>query len=89
MSCLVTIGIYNVDLLLLSMVDFYVIFGMDWLSLYHAILNFRAKTVLAMPGFPRLKWKDSFMYASSMEILFLKAQYMVEKGFGVFRLCEG
>ncbi|XP_070034876.1 uncharacterized protein [Nicotiana tomentosiformis] len=40
-SCLVTIGVYEtrVDLLLLNMVDFDVILGMDWLSPYHAILD--------------------------------------------------
>lgn len=39
LSCVVTIGGLEtrVDLLLLSMVDFDVMLGMDWLSPYHAI----------------------------------------------------
>ncbi|XP_070004991.1 uncharacterized protein [Nicotiana sylvestris] len=46
----------HVDLLLLDMVDFDVILGMDWLSPYHATLDCYAKTVtLALRGFPRLE----------------------------------
>ncbi|XP_070049756.1 uncharacterized protein [Nicotiana tomentosiformis] len=43
-SCVVTIGSLetHVDLLLLDMVDFDVILGMDWLSPYHAILDCHA-----------------------------------------------
>ncbi|XP_070044551.1 uncharacterized protein, partial [Nicotiana tomentosiformis] len=51
--------------LLLDMVDFDVILGMDWLSPYHAILDYHAKTVtLVMPGV----------------ISYMKARRMVEKG---------
>ncbi|XP_070054712.1 uncharacterized protein [Nicotiana tomentosiformis] len=53
-SCMITIGSLesSVDLLL-DMVDFDVILGMDWLSLYHAMLDCHAKTVtLAMSGLP-------------------------------------
>ncbi|XP_019225152.1 PREDICTED: uncharacterized protein LOC109206748 [Nicotiana attenuata] len=46
------------DLLLLDMVDFEVILGMDWVSPYHSILDCYAKVVtLAMPGSPRLEWR--------------------------------
>ncbi|XP_070045493.1 uncharacterized protein [Nicotiana tomentosiformis] len=69
------------DLLLLDMVDFEVILGMDWFSSYHAILYFHAKTVsLAMPEFPRLEWRGSSTGTSSQVISFLKARHMVEKG---------
>ncbi|XP_070011332.1 uncharacterized protein [Nicotiana sylvestris] len=46
-SCVVIIGGLEtqVDLLLLSMVYFDIILGMDWLSPYHAILDCHAKTV--------------------------------------------
>ena len=41
------------------MVDFDFILGMDWLSPYHAVLDCNAKTVtLAMPGVPRVEWKN-------------------------------
>ncbi|XP_075092142.1 uncharacterized protein LOC142172431 [Nicotiana tabacum] len=66
-SCVVTIGSLEtrVDLLLLYMVDFDVILGMDWLSPYHAILDCHAKTVtLAFQGV----------------ISYVKARHMVEKG---------
>ncbi|XP_070040356.1 uncharacterized protein [Nicotiana tomentosiformis] len=54
-SCVVIIGGLEtrVDLILLDMVDFDVILGMDWLSPYHAILDCHAKTVtLVLPGLP-------------------------------------
>ncbi|XP_070054061.1 uncharacterized protein [Nicotiana tomentosiformis] len=69
------------DLPLLDMTDFEVIPGMDWLSPYHSILDFHAKTVtLAMPELPRLEWRGSSVSTSSWVISFLKAQHMVEKG---------
>ncbi|XP_070002181.1 uncharacterized protein [Nicotiana sylvestris] len=55
-SCLVIIGGFeaSIDLLLLNMVDFDVILGIDWLSAYHVILYCHAKTVtLAMSAFVR------------------------------------
>ncbi|XP_070028574.1 uncharacterized protein [Nicotiana sylvestris] len=69
------------DLLLLDMIDFKIILGMDWLSPYHTVPDFHAKTVtLAMPGFPRLEWKGSTVDTSSRVVSFLKARYMVKKG---------
>jgi len=70
-----------VDLLLLCMVDFDVILGMDWLSSCRAILDGHAKTMtLAMPGVPRIEWRGSIEFVPSRVILFLKAQRMVGKG---------
>ena len=60
-SCLVSLARYDtwVDFIILRMVDFDVILGMDWLSLYHAVLDCNAKTVtLAMTGVPRVEWKS-------------------------------
>ena len=54
-SCLVSLAGYDtwVDLIILEMVDFDVILGMDCLSPYHTVLDCNAKTVtLAMPGVP-------------------------------------
>ncbi|XP_070048007.1 uncharacterized protein [Nicotiana tomentosiformis] len=82
-SCAVIIGGLEtrVDLLLLSMVDFDVILGMDWLSPYHAVLDCHAKTVtLAMPGILRVEWSGSVDYVPSRVISYLKAQRMVENG---------
>ncbi|XP_070014510.1 uncharacterized protein [Nicotiana sylvestris] len=59
-SCVLTIGSLetSVDLLLLDMVDFDVILGMNWLSSDHVILDYQAKMVtLAFPGLPRLEWR--------------------------------
>ncbi|XP_075087797.1 uncharacterized protein LOC142169785 [Nicotiana tabacum] len=82
-SCVVTFYGYETksDLLLLDMVDFEVIVGMDWLSLYHVIPDCHAKTVtLAMPELPILEWRGSFVGTSNLVISILKARHMVEKG---------
>lgn len=58
-SYMLTILEYNtqVGLIVLEMVDFDVILGMDWFPLYHAILNCFAKTVtLAIPYIPPIVW---------------------------------
>lgn len=57
-SAMVTVGGFEimVDLLLLNMLDFDVIFGMDWLSRYHAILYCQGMTLmLTVLGLPRLE----------------------------------
>ncbi|XP_070017982.1 uncharacterized protein [Nicotiana sylvestris] len=82
-SCVVTFYGFETraDLILLDMIDFEVILGMDWLSPYHAVLDCHAKTVtLVMPELPRLEWKGSSVSTSSRVISFLKARHMVEKG---------
>ncbi|XP_070036942.1 uncharacterized protein [Nicotiana tomentosiformis] len=82
-SCVVIIGGLEtrVDLLLPNMVDFDIIFGMDWLSPCHAILCCHAKTVtLVMPRLPTIKWRGSLVYVPSRVISYLKAQQMVGKG---------
>ncbi|XP_070029182.1 uncharacterized protein [Nicotiana sylvestris] len=82
-SCVVTIGGLEtrVDFLLLCMMDFDVILGMHWLSLFRAILDFHAKTVmLAILGVPRIEWRGSTDFVSSRVISFLKAQRIVGKG---------
>ncbi|XP_070049607.1 uncharacterized protein [Nicotiana tomentosiformis] len=63
------------------MVDFDVILGIDWLSLFHAILDCHAMMVaLAIPGFLIVEWSSSIDYVPSRVISYLKAQRMVEKG---------
>ncbi|XP_070056533.1 uncharacterized protein [Nicotiana tomentosiformis] len=57
-SCVVTSGSREtiMNLLLLDMVDFDVILGMDWMSPYHAILYCHTKIItLAVPGLPQLE----------------------------------
>ncbi|XP_070035602.1 uncharacterized protein [Nicotiana tomentosiformis] len=82
-SCIVNFYGYKTraDLLLLDMIEFEVILGMDWLSPYHAILHCHAKTVtLGMPEVPKLEWKGSSVSTPSRVISFLKDRHMVEKG---------
>ncbi|XP_070032857.1 uncharacterized protein [Nicotiana tomentosiformis] len=83
-SCVISIGSLetSVDLLLLDMVDFAVILGMDWVSPYHAILDRHAKMVtLAMPKYPLLEWRETPGYSTSRVISYVKARHMVEKGY--------
>ncbi|XP_070058145.1 uncharacterized protein [Nicotiana tomentosiformis] len=77
-SCVVVIGGLetSVDLLLLDMVDFDVILGMDWVSPYHAILLCHTKR----PGLPRLEWRGTPGHSSSRVTSYMKARRMVEKG---------
>jgi len=72
--CVVTIGGLEtrVDLLLLSMVEFDVILGMDWLSPCHAILDCQAKTVIfVMPRLTMIEWRGSLEYVPSRVISYL------------------
>ncbi|XP_070045028.1 uncharacterized protein [Nicotiana tomentosiformis] len=54
-SCVITIGSLEtiVNLILLDMVDFDVILGMDWLSPYHAIMDGHAKKAYGQDGMSR------------------------------------
>ncbi|XP_070055360.1 uncharacterized protein [Nicotiana tomentosiformis] len=75
-SCNVTFYGYETraDSLLLDMTNFEIILGMDWLSLYHVVLDCHAKIVtLEMPELPRFEWKGSSVSASNQVISFLKA----------------
>ena len=75
-SCLVSLAWYDtwVDLIILGMLDFDVILGMDWLSLCHAVLDCNAKTVtLAMSGIPRVEWKSVSGSYLSKVISFIRA----------------
>ncbi|XP_070057103.1 uncharacterized protein [Nicotiana tomentosiformis] len=73
-SCLIIFGCFETraDQLLLTIVDFDVILGMDWLSPYHAILDCHVKTAtLAMPGLPWLEWMGTLDYVPSKVVSFL------------------
>ncbi|XP_070004232.1 uncharacterized protein [Nicotiana sylvestris] len=82
-SCVVAIGGLEtrVDLLLLGMVDFDAILGIDWLSPYHVISDCHAKAVtLALPGLPLLEWRSTPGHSTSRVISYMKNRHMVEKG---------
>lgn len=81
--CLVTIRGFetSTDLLLLIMVGFDSILGINWLSSYYAILDCHAKTViLAMLGISRIEWSGSLDHTHSRVTSSLKAQSMVKRG---------
>ncbi|XP_070042962.1 uncharacterized protein [Nicotiana tomentosiformis] len=65
----------------LSAPIFDVILGMDWLSPYHAILDYHAKTVtLALLGLLLLEWRGAPGHSTIWVISYMKARRMVEKG---------
>ncbi|XP_069148015.1 uncharacterized protein [Solanum lycopersicum] len=82
-SCLVSLAGYDtwVDLIILGMVDFDVILGMDWVSPYHDVLDCNSKTVtLVMTGVPRVEWKNVCGSYPSKVISFIRAQRLLERG---------
>ncbi|XP_070057455.1 uncharacterized protein [Nicotiana tomentosiformis] len=82
LSCVMSIGSHetSVDLLLLDMVDFDVILGMNWLSPYHAILDYHDNMVtLAMLRLPQLEWRGIPGHSTSKVISYMKAWHMGEK----------
>ncbi|KAH0773587.1 hypothetical protein KY290_010724 [Solanum tuberosum] len=82
-SCLVSIQGCDtrVDLILLDMVDFDVILGIDWLSPYHAVLDCYAKTVtLAMLGISTLLWQGAYSHTPTWIISFMQARWLVASG---------
>lgn len=67
-----------VDLLILNIVGFDTILGMD--SPYHVSLDCHAKNItLVMHDIPCLVWKGTISHTPKKVILFLKAKRMVEK----------
>ncbi|XP_070034738.1 uncharacterized protein [Nicotiana tomentosiformis] len=81
--CMISIGSLetSVYLLLLDMVDFDVILGIDWLSPYHSILDCDAKmAMLAMSGVPRLECRGALGHSTQRVISYMKSRRMVEKG---------
>ncbi|XP_015078162.1 uncharacterized protein LOC107021966 [Solanum pennellii] len=82
-SCLVTIQGYDTraDLIMLDMIDFDVILGMDWLSPYHVVLDCYAKTVtLSMPGVPPVLWQTAYSHTPTGIISFVRARRLVASG---------
>ncbi|XP_049387927.1 uncharacterized protein LOC125852238, partial [Solanum stenotomum] len=82
-SFLVVLSGYEtwVDMILLDMLDFDVILGMDWLSPYHALLDCYAKTVtLAIPGIPRVEWRGTSGSYPNRVISHIRAQRMIDRG---------
>ncbi|XP_069145978.1 uncharacterized protein [Solanum lycopersicum] len=72
---------FSADLIMLDMIDFDVILGMDWLSPYHVVLDCYAKTVtLSMPGdFPVL-WQAAYSHTPTGIISFIRARRLVASG---------
>lgn len=80
--CLVSLAGYDtrVNIIILQMVDFDVILGKGWVSPYHVILDFYAKTMtLAMLSRPKIEWKDSSGSYHSKVISYIRGQKLIDK----------
>lgn len=58
-SCVVIVSDVDTyaDLIILDMLNFDVVLGIDWLAHYHTVMDCFAKTItLAMPGIPPVMW---------------------------------
>ena len=82
-SCLVVLSGYEtwVDLILLEMLDFDVILGLDWLSPHHALLDCYAKTVtLAISGIPPVVWRGTSGSYPDLVISHIRAHRLIDRG---------
>ena len=82
-SCVMTIrDVYTyVDLIILDMVDFDVILGIDWLSHYHTIMDYFAKTItLVMPGVPPVMWQGAISREPTRIISYVYARWLILRG---------
>lgn len=71
----------GVDLIILDMIDYNIILGMDWLSFYHTILDYYSKTVnLAMQGVSRLDWRGILNSSPKGVISFLHSRCIIKRG---------
>lgn len=69
------------NLILLYMVNFDVILGMDWLSSYHAILDCHAKTMtLPCLGLPQLVWTAASSSYPNRVIYYMHDCRLIDKG---------
>ncbi|XP_055835190.1 uncharacterized protein LOC129903671 [Solanum dulcamara] len=65
------------DLIVLDMMDFDLILGMDWLSTHHTVLNCFSKNVtLCIPSIPQIS-----SHVPYGVIFFLRAQQLIGKGY--------
>lgn len=70
-----------IGLIILDMVEFDVLLGLDWLNPYHVVLYCYVKTViLALSGVQRIAWKSMFHSGPKRILSFLQACRLVEKG---------
>ncbi|KAF3645078.1 hypothetical protein FXO37_21138 [Capsicum annuum] len=83
-SCVVTFVECEtlVDLIVLDMVDFDFILGIDWLAPYHVILDCFAKIVtLSLAGMTRIAWKGALYLGPKRIISYVQARKLVERGY--------
>lgn len=82
-SCLVTFWEYDTqtNIIVLDMVDFGMILGMDLLSTYHVVLDCFSKiNTLAMPSVHLIMWEDFFSNNSTKIISYIRVSIKVLRG---------
>lgn len=83
-SCIMTTSNVETyaDLIVLDMLDFNMILGMDWLSYYHAVMDCFSKIVtLAMTDIPLVMWQEAVSHKSKGIILYVYARRLISKGY--------
>lgn len=71
-----------VNLIVLNMVDFDVILGMDWLSHYQVVMNCFSKTItLAMLGMPPVVGQGAVSYDLTGIISYIYARRLILRGY--------
>lgn len=70
------------DLIILGMVDFDVILGMDWLSHYHEVMDCFANTfTLSMYSIPLVVWQGAISHEPMRIITYIYARRLILRGY--------
>ena len=91
-SCLVTINgkDFMVDLIVLDLMDFDVILGMDWLASYHVTIDCHHKIArFAISGEAPFEFRGNVSTSPSKLISFLRAMHLLKRGvWDIWLWCE-
>ncbi|KAH7569600.1 hypothetical protein JRO89_XS06G0205800 [Xanthoceras sorbifolium] len=91
-SCRVQIEdkLLEADLIILNMRDFDIIFGMDWLSVYHANVKcFNKKVVFSPPGKHEFNFVGTNLCSLPPMISVFQAQIPQKRLYEIFGKCHG
>lgn len=70
-----------VDLVILDMLEFDIILGMNWLSLFYDVLKYNSKTLIVdIQGIDKLEYKGVYKFGLVKIISFFHVKKFVGKG---------
>lgn len=82
-ACMVTLQGFDTlaNLILLDILDFNIILGMDWLARHHTGLDFYAKIViLVIPRMSPVIWQGSISWVPTGIVSYIRAWRLISKG---------